>query len=95
MYKRQARGYQYTEIVEDEYGGVVKRRETQKYEPPNITAIKLWLSCRLPEKWGARVGEADAQDRLCLLYTSVAYWYQEEPHTPFPPLPEPSERWPR
>ena len=27
--------------------------------------------------------------------SSVVYWYQEEPHTPFPPLPACSERWPR
>jgi hypothetical protein len=26
---------------------------------------------------------------------SVAYWYQTEPHTPFPPFPRLSERWPR
>lgn len=25
-------------------------------------------------------------------YSSVAYWYQTEPHAPFPPLPEPDER---
>ena len=42
-----------------------------KYEPPNLTAIKLWLSCRLPEKWGARVGEADAQDRLDALLAAL------------------------
>ena len=59
------------EIVEDENGGVVKRRETQKYEPPNITAIKLWLSRRLPEKWGARVGEVDAQDKLNALLAAL------------------------
>ena len=26
---------------------------------------------------------------------SVAYWYQGEPHTPFPKLPEAKDRWPR
>jgi len=26
---------------------------------------------------------------------SVAYWYQSEPHVPFPPLPPPQVRWPR
>jgi len=26
---------------------------------------------------------------------SVAYWYQTLPHNPFPPLAEPSKRWPR
>ena len=68
---RRALGYRYTEVVEEENGGGVKRRETHKYEPPNITAIKLWLSCRLPEKWGARVGEADAQDRLDALLAAL------------------------
>ncbi len=28
-------------------------------------------------------------------YTSVAYWYQAEPHAPFPPLPEAAGRLPR
>ena len=27
--------------------------------------------------------------------SSVAYWYQTEPHVPFRPLPEKKERWPR
>ena len=26
---------------------------------------------------------------------SIAYWYQSEPHTPFPQLPSLEERWPR
>jgi hypothetical protein len=26
---------------------------------------------------------------------SVAYWYQKEPHAPFPPFPQLSERWPQ
>ena len=64
-------GLPYTEAVEEENGGGVKRRETHKYEPPNLTAIKLWLSCRLPEKWGARVGEADAQDKLDALLAAL------------------------
>ena len=28
-------------------------------------------------------------------FYSVAYWYQTEPHTPFPPLPAPVDRIPR
>ena len=28
-------------------------------------------------------------------YASVCYWYQAEPHAPFPVLPAPEERWPR
>jgi hypothetical protein len=28
-------------------------------------------------------------------YCSVAYWYQTEPHAPFPPLPAVEERLPR
>lgn len=27
--------------------------------------------------------------------SSVAYWYQREPHAPFPALPGAGERWPR
>ena len=68
---RRALGYRYTEVTEEENGSGVKRRETHKYEPPNLTAIKLWLSCRLPEKWGARVGEVDAQDKLNALLAAL------------------------
>ena len=68
---RRALGYTYTEAVEEESGSGLKRRETHKYEPPNLTAIKLWLSCRLPEKWGARVGEVDAQDKLNALLAAL------------------------
>ncbi len=28
-------------------------------------------------------------------FYSMAYWYQTEPHAKFPPLPPPSERWPK
>jgi hypothetical protein len=28
-------------------------------------------------------------------FYSVAYWYQTEPHSQFPPLPPPSQRWPK
>ena len=28
-------------------------------------------------------------------YSTVAYWYQTEPHAPFPKLPPKEERWPR
>ena len=68
---RRALGYRYTEVTEEENGSGVKRRETHKYEPPNLTAIKLCLSCRLPEKWGARVGEVDAQDKLNALLAAL------------------------
>lgn len=36
-------------------------------------------------------GLFERQDDL----SSVAYWYQTEPHAPFGRLPDPSERWPR
>ena len=68
---RRALGYAYTEAVEEGNGGVVKRREMHKYEPPNLTAIKLWLSCRQPAKWGARLGEADARDKLDALLSAL------------------------
>jgi hypothetical protein len=28
-------------------------------------------------------------------YSSAAYWYQTEPHAPFPPMPPADERLPR
>jgi hypothetical protein len=36
-------------------------------------------------------GLFERQDDIC----SVAYWYQQEPHNTFPPLPEKEMRWPR
>ena len=58
------RGYVYTEAVEDINGENVKQRETHKYEPPNVMAQKLWLSCRKPEQWGGRAGDGEALSRL-------------------------------
>ena len=68
---RRALGYTYTEAVEEESGSGLKRRETHKYEPPNLTAIKFWLACRLPEKWGARLGEAEAKNGLDALLAAL------------------------
>ena len=68
---RRALGYTYTEAVEEESGSGLKRRETHKYEPPNLTAIKFWLACRLPEKWGARLGEAEAKNGLDALLAAI------------------------
>lgn len=68
---RRALGYCYTEVTEEENGSGVKRRETHKYEPPNLTAIKFWLACRLPEKWGARLGEAEAKNGLDALLAAL------------------------
>ena len=39
----------------------------------------------------SRLGLFERQDDVC----SVAYWYQVEPHAPFPKLPGVEERWPR
>lgn len=36
-------------------------------------------------------GLFERQDDIC----SVAYWYQQEPHNTFPPLPDKEMRWPR
>ena len=68
---RRALGYTYTEAVEEESGSGLKRRETHKYEPPNLTAIKFWLACRLPEKWGARLGDAEAKNGLDALLAAL------------------------
>ena len=61
---KRALGYVYTEAVEDINGENVKQRETHKYEPPNVMAQKLWLSCRKPEQWGGRAGDGEALSRL-------------------------------
>ena len=55
----------------EENGSGVKRRETHKYEPPNLTAIKFWLACRLPEKWGTRLGEAETKNGLDALLAAL------------------------
>ena len=45
--------------------------KTHKYEPPNLTAIKFWLACRLPEKVGARLGDAEAKNGLDALLAAL------------------------
>ena len=61
---KRALGYAYSEVAEEINGENVKQRETHKYEPPNVMAQKLWLSCRKPEQWGGRAGDGEALSRL-------------------------------
>ena len=42
----------------------------------------------------ASIEHGHANDR-CDDYSSVAYWYQDLPHTPFPPFPKVEHRLPR
>ncbi len=44
--------------------------------------------------WTATMGVKHAQP-LADDIASVAYWYQSEPHAPFPDLPALEQRWPR
>lgn len=68
---KRALGYVYTEAVEEINGENGKRRETHKYEPPNVMALKLWLACRRPDRWGARIGDGEAMNRVDALLAAL------------------------
>jgi len=47
-----AKGYDYEEVEEVLEGGVVvRRRVTKKHVPANVSAQRLWLANRQPERW--------------------------------------------
>lgn len=73
------------------YHGVI--RKEQGKDEVRVSAYRFHMDYPIPfrkslvfEIQGACVYPAD--------YSSVAYWYQEEPHAPFPPLPPVAERAP-
>ncbi len=51
-----ATGYAYTEERRSEGEKGEKIVRTRKQVPPNASAIALWLSHRMPERWGKRGG---------------------------------------
>jgi hypothetical protein len=44
--------------------------------------------------WAIRAGKWDGHAHRADRFSSVAFWYQVEPHAPFPPLPAADERMP-
>ncbi len=63
-----ATGYCYTEEKrESSDRGGEKITRTRKQTAPSITAIALWLSHRMPEKWGDGAGETPENNLLTLL----------------------------
>lgn len=54
---RRALGYEYTEVTVEESERGSKRRETVKYEPPDVRAQIFWLKNRRPDRWRERTQE--------------------------------------
>lgn len=48
---KRALGYEYTETMVEHSPDGVKRRETVKFIPPDVTAQIFWLKNRKPETW--------------------------------------------
>ncbi|MBR7189293.1 MAG: helix-turn-helix domain-containing protein [Clostridia bacterium] len=48
---KRALGYEYTEMMVEHSPDGVKRRETVKFIPPDVTAQIFWLKNRKPETW--------------------------------------------
>ena len=70
--------------------------QEEDFEPgAKATVYRFHIPDPIPFKKSIRVtiehgNENDRSD----YYSSVAYWYQTEPHVPFPPLPDPDKRLP-
>jgi len=50
LYKR-GRGFEYTEVKEEESEAGYKTTKTTKYYPPDTGAAFIWLKNRQPKKW--------------------------------------------
>ena len=62
-----ATGYTYTEERREEGEKGEKIVRTRKQVPPNASAIALWLSHRMPERWGNGAAEVPENNLLALL----------------------------
>ena len=63
-----ATGYCYTEERRETTGkGEEKVVRTRKQTAPSVTAIALWLSHRMPEKWGDGAAAVPENNLLALL----------------------------
>ena len=64
-----ATGYTYTEERREEGEKGEKIVRTRKQVPPNASAIALWLSHRMPERWGNGAAEVPRPKEL---YPAIA-----------------------
>lgn len=65
------------------------------YVRGRIAAYRFDIPAPVPFRRSLRVTmDHGFENQLECDYTRVAYWYQDEPHRPFPPLPSPSARRP-
>ena len=62
-----ATGYTYTEERREEGEKGEKIVRTRKQVPPSATAIAMWLSHRMPERWGDGAAETPENNLLTLL----------------------------
>lgn len=60
-----------------------------------VAAYRFFLDDPLPFASGLRIAlDHGVDNAISADYTSVAYWYQDEPHRAFPALPAPAQRRP-
>ena len=57
---KRALGYEYTETMVEHSPDGVKRRETVKFIPPDVTAQIFWLKNRKPEAWREKPVDDDS-----------------------------------
>ena len=67
IYITPVEGYTYTEERREEGEKGEKIVRTRKQVPPNASAIALWLSHRMPERWGNGAAEVPENNLLALL----------------------------
>ena len=66
---KRALGYEYVETMVERSPDGVKRRETVKFIPPDVTAQIFWLKNRRPEAWRDKPSgdEASKADRVTVV----------------------------
>ena len=62
-----ATGYVYTEERRETTEKGEKITRTRKQTAPSVTAIALWLSHRMPERWGDGAGKQPENNLIALL----------------------------
>lgn len=62
-----ATGYQYTEERHETTDKGEKITRVRKLASPSVTAIALWLSHRMPDRWGDAIADAPENNLLTLL----------------------------
>ncbi len=72
-------------------GACPPMRGFYRWHIPDPVYFQESLKMTIQQMGNCHKGYFERQDD----YSTVAYWYQTEPHAPFPKLPPKEERWPR